>query len=606
MNRITRALLGSILVIFFSPTLNSGSFGLDERVGHPQTRPVSGKLLVRDSFTSRRPVPVLRIRGRTPVGVPPGEDYLPKLNLLSDVSVTCSSTGFVLRVNKRFYGFSAMSEELTLGETCKSNGVLEPNSELLFTYALTDCQGKKQEFPDYVVYKYVLHYLPRDRNTHRHHLRVNVGVECRYTRDFLKPTWQTPLRKIIRGRSGDDFSIQLMDDTWSSPVRSAVFVLGQKVNVQLSTRHHYTGVKLFVNSCYATTVNTMSQTNKYNIIDNYGCLRESQINPGAARYHFSRADNVVLFSFGAFQFIESPDAQVSLHCELSVSAGGPNSMLKSCFYSHENTRWISLFGPDSVCDCCESVCNQTKTKRITYEGSVSSDEVIFSDPVTPPLSLNSTPITHRNEDVIWFKASLAKEPQTSHTHEDFVATVTLISSKEDYEEPQHKSHNKVKLVEEDEEKHGDVEILMSVSESFVGSEKTDLDLTEEFEGSSLGWSEDRNIQDVIQLPSYWPKKAQMEEKASQEHKGFMKMPSMVNEIMGESLQIDESALGDTQARDEVLPSYFSKEKNEEDEKMKEGLGFLLSAVSDELVEQGVVKKLDFTQDSHEYYFSDGV
>lgn len=600
MNRITRALLGSILVIFSSPTLNSGSSGLDERVGRPQTRPVSGKLLVRDSFTNRRQVPVLRIRGRQPAVVLPGEDYLPKFNLLSDVSVSCSSTGFELRVKKRFYGFSAVSEELTLGETCKSNGVLEPNSELLFTYALTDCQGEKQVFPDYVVYKYVLRYLPRarpDRNT-RHRLSVKVGVECRYTRDVLKPTWQTPLRKIIRGRSGDDFSIQLMDDSWSSPVRSAVFMLGQKVNVQLSTRHHYTGVKLFINNCYAATVNTMSQTNKYNIIDNYGCLRESRISPGAARYHFSREDNVVLFSFGAFQFIESPDAQVSLHCELSVSAGGPNSMLKSCFYSHENARWISLFGPDSVCDCCESVCNQTKTKRITYEGSVSSDEVLFSDPVTPPSSLNSTLITPRNEDVIWFKASLAKEPQTSHTHEDFVATVTLISSEEDNEEPQHKSQDKVTLVEEDEEKHGDVEILMSISESFEGSKKTDLDLTEEFEGSSLGWPEERNMQDVIQHPSFWPKKAQMDEKAFQEHRGLIKMPSMVTEIMGESLQIDESALGD-----EVLPAYSSKEKNEEDEKMKEGFGFLLAAVSDELVEQGVVKKLDFT---HDYYFSDGV
>lgn len=241
-------------------------------------------------------------------------------------------------------------------------------------------------------------------------------------------------------------------------------------------------------------------------------------------------------------------------------------------------------------------------------GSVSSDEVLFSDPVSPS-ALNSALITHRNEDVIWFKASLAKEPQMSYTHEDFVATVTLISSEEDYEQPQHKSHNKVKLVEEedkelDEEKHGDVEILMAVSESVVRSEKTDLDLTEEFEGSSLGWSEDRNMHVVIQHPSYSPKKAQMEEKASQEHKGLIKMPSLVNGIMGKGLQIDESASGDTEAHDGVLLSYFSKEKNEEDEKMKEGLDFLLSG-SDELVEQGVVKKLDFTQDSHDYYFSDG-
>ncbi|XP_016151026.1 zona pellucida sperm-binding protein 3 [Sinocyclocheilus grahami] len=199
------------------------------------------------------------------------------------------------------------------------------------------------------------------------------AIKHRYKREHhvhslvVSPTSRTLLRKLIRSRSGD-FWIQLMDDSWSSPVRSAVYLLGQQVNVQVSMRHNYQGVKLFINSCYAATVNTLSQASKHSIIDNYGCLRESRINPGASRFRFSRADNVVQFSFGAFQFIEAPDAQIALHCELSVSGGGPSPMQKSCFYSHTDKRWISVFGQDSICDCCDSVCNQTKTKRITHEG----------------------------------------------------------------------------------------------------------------------------------------------------------------------------------------------------------------------------------------------
>ncbi|XP_067241491.1 uncharacterized protein si:ch211-67f13.7 [Chanodichthys erythropterus] len=618
---ITRLVLGSILVIFSKPTLLNTALSLslsDESVDRP--RIARGDLLVRDPFTNtpdltrQRSVPVLWIRGQTPAKSAPGQDYLSEFNRLPDVSVTCSSKGFLLRVKKSFYGFSAVAEELTLGETCKSNGVLEPHEDLLFNYALTDCQGEKQVLPDYVVYKFVLHYVPLShRNPFLYH-RMNVGVECRYKRNhhvhslIINPTLRTPLRKIIRSRSGD-FRIQLMDDSWSSPVRSAVYLLGQNVNVQISTRHHYPGVKLFINSCYVATVNTLSQATKYSIIDNYGCFRESQINPGASRFRFSRADNVIQFSFGAFQFIEAPDAQVSLHCDVSVSSGGPGPMQKSCFYRHPDKRWISVFGQDSVCDCCESVCNQTKTKRIISEGFVSSDQVLFSDTSMASSSLNSTLMAHSNDDTIWFEAKLAKEPQRSYTHEDF-ASVTLISSEEAHDKSQPSRTSTVELIEEErkemaEEKHGDVEILMAVSKRFVGSERPDLDSTEQFDDESLGWAGNGKMQDM----SYWPKTVQGMGSS-------MKTSAMIEQHS----KINDSALGDRKHHDVFRPSFISEEKNMEDvnssENKKEDLDFLLIDVSsndeefpagsDELVEHGIVRKLDLMQDLDDDYFSEGV
>ncbi|XP_077092664.1 uncharacterized protein LOC143744856 [Siphateles boraxobius] len=634
-NSITRLVLGSVLVIFSRPALlNSGLSLSDKRVDLPQTarekRP--GKLVVCDPFkntpdtTRQRSVPVLRIRGRTPARrIPPGPDYLPKFTRLPDVSVTCSSSSFVLRVKKIFYGFSASTEELTLGETCKSNGVVEPHKDLLFKYALTDCQGEQQVFPDYVVHKYILHYVPLLHRNQFVHRRVNVGVECRYKSNrhvhsltmSPSPTLQTPFRKVIRSRSGD-FQIQLMDDSWSSPVRSAVYLLGQNVNVQISTRHHYSGVKLFINSCYVATVNTLRQDTKYSIIDNYGCLRESRINPGASRFRFSKADNVVQFSFGAFQFTEAPDAQVSLHCELSVSGGGPSPMQKSCFYRHPDKRWISVFGQDSVCDCCDSVCNQTKTKRKVHEGFVSSDQVLFSD--APPLSTlpsstwNSTLMTSRNDDAIWFEAELAKEPQRSYTHEDFVASVTLISSEEDHARRPHESHTStVELIEEEreeneEEKHGEVEILMAISKSFVGSKRPDFDSMEQVEVESLSWSGERKMQDLNKGLSNWSKVQRVGESVKTS-------VMMVNETMNQRSTTDESALGDGQHHEVFLPSFISEEKDKEDEnsseKEQEGLDFLLIPLfeetsefqvgSDELVEQGLVTKLDLKQNSDDYY-----
>lgn len=56
-----------------------------------------------------------------------------------DVSVTCSTSGFVLRVKPSFYGLGADADELTLGDTCRSNGLLRPYGDLLFTYPLVAC-----------------------------------------------------------------------------------------------------------------------------------------------------------------------------------------------------------------------------------------------------------------------------------------------------------------------------------------------------------------------------------------------------------------------------------------------------------------------------------
>lgn len=61
-----------------------------------------------------------------------------------DVSVTCSTSDFVLRVKPGFYGLGADADELTLGNTCRSNGVLRPYGDLLFTYPLTACDAVRQ------------------------------------------------------------------------------------------------------------------------------------------------------------------------------------------------------------------------------------------------------------------------------------------------------------------------------------------------------------------------------------------------------------------------------------------------------------------------------
>lgn len=226
-------------------------------------------------------------------------------------------------------------------------------------------------------------------------------------------------------------------------------------------------------------------------------------------------------------------------------------------------------------------------------------------------TLNSTLMTSGNDDAIWFEAKLAKEPQRSYTHEDFVASVTLISSEEDHAKRPHESHTStVELMEEEreeneEDKHGEVEILMAISKSFVGSDRPDLDSVEQFEVESSGWSGERKMQDINKGLSYWPKKVGVSKKTS---------VMMVNKTMEQRSTTNESALDDRSRHEVFLPSFISEEKNKEDENSsenkQEGLAFLLipsfeetsefQVESDELVEQGLVTQLDLKQDLDNY------
>ncbi|KAF0044520.1 hypothetical protein F2P81_003678 [Scophthalmus maximus] len=96
---------------------------------------------------------------------------------LPDVSVTCSVSDLVVRVKPAFYGLGAEAQDLELGSGCRSNGVLRPYGDLLFTYPLTACGAVRQAPQGYLVYKFVLHYDPSPK---RPQSRIDVAIECRY------------------------------------------------------------------------------------------------------------------------------------------------------------------------------------------------------------------------------------------------------------------------------------------------------------------------------------------------------------------------------------------------------------------------------------------
>ncbi|XP_045918976.1 zona pellucida sperm-binding protein 3 [Micropterus dolomieu] len=367
----------------------------DERQSS-QRLPVSTSPL--SQLISRRPYPPA-IPG-TPRFLRPGEPEAKNQSdfvFLPDVSVTCSTSDFVVRVKPAFYGLGADATELKLGSTCKSNGVLRPYGDLLFTYPLTACDSVRQSPHGYLVYKFVLHYEPSPKHFPSRAHRMDVDIQCRYQRNHhvyqlaVQPTWHTAVgRKTLKG-SPNFFQIELMDDSWSRPARPQVYQLGQTVNFQIRAPHLPTGVKLYINSCYATPSSGSISSHKYTIIDNYGCMLDSRRDPGASQF-ISRTNKTLRFSLEAFQFTADPDTEVNIHCKLFVTSEDPGPAHKSCTYTGD--RWKALNSDDSICDCCDYKCVTSKPRRAMMEGSARSGSLLVVDqsyeaedgslPVNPP------------------------------------------------------------------------------------------------------------------------------------------------------------------------------------------------------------------------------
>ncbi|KAM6912156.1 uncharacterized protein FYW49_010658 [Xenentodon cancila] len=337
-----------------------------------------------------------------------------------DVSVTCSTSDFVLRVKPAFYGLGADAQELTLGRSCKSNGVLKPQGDLLFQYPLTACDGVRELSHGYVVYKNILHYQPSTKRfpTRAHQLKVNI--ECHYQRDHsvhqlaVQPTWQTLIvHKKLKGRPMG-FQIKLMDDSWEKPAKTQSYLLGQTVNLQVSAPQLLSEEKLYINSCYATPSSGSKSSLKYTIIDNYGCMLDSKQDPGASQF-VSRTHKTLRFSLKAFQFTADPDTEVSIHCKVIVTSEGPGPAHKSCTY--QNHRWRALTGDDSICECCESKCVTSKSRRALMEGSASSRPLLVSDHLYTAedgfLSLSPSAVRRKenaemHSDKIWESVDIEK------------------------------------------------------------------------------------------------------------------------------------------------------------------------------------------------------
>ncbi|XP_028821222.1 zona pellucida sperm-binding protein 3-like isoform X2 [Denticeps clupeoides] len=174
-----------------------------------------------------------------------------------------------------------------------------------------------------------------------------------------------------------DFSFSLMTDDWSAASDSRTFRLGQMMNLQASVKlYGHAHLRLFVDHCVATPGTGGGLDSRYTIVDDFGCLVDSQVS--SSGFLATPSDSVVRLRIQTFRFTHQTSDQVA------DADKSPYDLAKSCNYNTHTERWEELDGEEDVCRCCKTLsCGRSK-RHSRHAPLVQSDA---GEVVIGPLSI---------------------------------------------------------------------------------------------------------------------------------------------------------------------------------------------------------------------------
>ncbi|XP_015196167.2 zona pellucida sperm-binding protein 3-like [Lepisosteus oculatus] len=346
-----------------------------------------------------------------------------KPNGTGSVRVKCGDKYLRVEVERDFWGTGTLlgDSELSLGSGCSSNGRKRKRSKFItFTYELHACGTRRQITDAELVYFNRLYYTPR---VGRRRSRTQVAtLQCHYARTKtvsshgVKPTW-APVSSRRSSSSHFAFSFGVMTDDWK-PSSKTVYFLGQTINLQVSVRlQARLGFKVYIDSCVATTTQSVDSKPSYSIIQDYGCLVDSRLTHSTSKFMSPRSNSTLQFQIKAFQFENSLSDKIFIHCRVwAVDAKAPPSeKKKSCQYNQGDKRWEELEGQDGVCGCCERrSCGRDRWSRSPEDhpdGSGSwNPSGALGDVTVGPLRIlaprSNSSVNSRESRPLWHDANL--------------------------------------------------------------------------------------------------------------------------------------------------------------------------------------------------------
>ncbi|KAJ8289727.1 hypothetical protein GJAV_G00004580 [Gymnothorax javanicus] len=293
-----------------------------------------------------------------------------------DVVVSCGKSKMRVVVRKRTLGSRASASQLTLG-TC---GVSDETEHFfIFSNNVSCCGSEKSIINNQLVYSNTLYYTPEaPTGLIRTAVPFALSISCHYNRFYYSykigylPDIKT--HQIFRSMSqSSDFTLTPCDDRWERLPETQGYIIGSIMYFEARSPPLSGDQRLFISFCYATPSQNVSDTLRFSVIENYGCMADSKVPLSQSRFiRYKR--NVLRFTVEAFLFEGMTAERVHMHCEMFVANHTATPTAKSCTYNSATDRWEELYNDTQVCSCCDSTCVSTEaelpaTKKIVTSGS---------------------------------------------------------------------------------------------------------------------------------------------------------------------------------------------------------------------------------------------
>ncbi|XP_030649227.1 zona pellucida sperm-binding protein 3 [Chanos chanos] len=311
------------------------------------------------------------------------------------VAVQCGENMVQVEVKKDFFGINQhiQPSALTLGG-CAAAGEDAGAEVLIFESELQACGSVLTMTEDGLIYSFTLVYAP-EALPGTPVLRTGdavVGIECHYPRkhdvssDALRPTW-IPYAATKIAEELLVFSLQLMTDDWQFERPSNQYFLGDFIHIQASVMQYmHVPLRVFVDSCVATTAPDVNSIPSYAFIENHGCMVDAKITGSDSRFLPRVQDDELQFQLEAFRF-QQDSGLIYITCFLKATAASSptDAEHKACSFSPNG--WTAADRDDQVCGCCDSGCGFRKGRDLNadtalkWEGEASLSLIVKENPL---------------------------------------------------------------------------------------------------------------------------------------------------------------------------------------------------------------------------------
>ncbi|XP_041757863.1 zona pellucida sperm-binding protein 3-like [Coregonus clupeaformis] len=290
------------------------------------------------------------------------------------VAVTCHSDYMEVVVKADLFKLGSLIDvdDLRLGveqyqdqEPCRATASAA-GDEYRILAALSDCGTNHLMNEDSLIYTNLLRYTPR--TTPDGVIRLDgavIPIECHYKRKYslnsasLQPTW-IPFTATVSAEDTLQFSLTLMTSDWLYERGSAVYFLGDPINIEASVRvAHHTRLRVFVSSCVATLDPDKNSVPRYVFIENDGCLVDSQLPGSDSGFMHRTQDNKLQFHIDAFRFHQEDRPELYITCHLMAVPVMDHAEPSNKACSFIDGRWRSADKNDLLCGRCPSLNSQT-------------------------------------------------------------------------------------------------------------------------------------------------------------------------------------------------------------------------------------------------------